>query len=178
MYFTSDLHLGHKKMLEARPFHSMKAHDDLIIGQLKAVNPKSEIWILGDISCGEEEYALERLSEVPAKMHLVSGNHDSVWPYHRNAHNKQRKFLEVFESVSYMARVHIGGRKVFLHHDWHDKTMPDSDGVAMLHGHTHSSKKLTSYNVVNMCPEAWEYRVASAAEVSAAIDETMFIDRS
>lgn len=172
MYFTSDLHLGHKKMLEARPFDSMEEHDDHFINELKKVNAKAEIWILGDIACGQEDYALERLSEVPAKMHLVSGNHDSVWPYHRNAHNKQQKFLEVFESVSYMARVHIGGRKVFLHHDWHGKIMPTSDDTAILHGHTHSSDRWTSYNTINMCPEGWDYRVASAAEVSKAIDET------
>lgn len=172
MYFTSDLHLGHKKMLEVRPFDTMEQHDDHFINELKKINPKSEIWILGDIACGQEDYALERLSEVPAKMHLVSGNHDSVWPYHRNAHNKQKNFLEVFESVSYMARVHFGGRKVFLHHDWIGKIMPTSDDTAILHGHTHSSDRWTGYNTINMCPEAWDYRVASAAEVAKAIDET------
>lgn len=170
MYFTSDLHLGHKKVLEVRPFDTVEEHDDHFIAELKKVNPKSEIWILGDISCGKEEYALERLKEVPAKMHLVSGNHDSVWPYHRNSHNKQKKFFEVFESVSYMARVHFGGKKVFLYHDFYGKTIPTRENEGLLHGHTHSGVVLTDYNTINMCPEAWNYQVVSANEINTMME--------
>lgn len=163
MYFTSDLHLGHKKMLEVRPFSTMLEHDDYIINQLKKVNPKSEIWILGDISCGEEDYALDRLSNVPATLHLVSGNHDSVFPYHRNAHKQQKKFLEVFESVQSVARVHFGGRKVMLHHI--PGPLPTYRGEGMLHGHTHSESKITYFNSVNVALEAWNYRLVTAAEI-------------
>lgn len=166
MYFSSDLHLGHKKMLEVRPFDTMMEHDDYIIAQLKKVNPESEIWILGDIACGEEDYALDRLANIPAKMHLVSGNHDSVWPYHRNAHRQQRKFLEVFESVQSMARVNFGGKKVMLYHTPHGShKTPTHLGEGMLHGHTHSEEKITYFNTVNVALEAWDYRPASAAEI-------------
>lgn len=164
MYFTSDLHLGHKKMLEVRPFYTMEGHDDFIIGELKKINPKSEIWILGDISCGKEDYALERLSEVPARMHLVSGNHDSVWPLHRNAHRQQRKFLEVFETVQSIARVNFDGRKVILNH-LPNKT-PSNTKEALLHGHTHSKQKITYFNTVNVALEAWNYRPVKAEEIA------------
>lgn len=164
MYFTSDLHLGHKKMLEVRPFDTMLEHDDYIINQLKKVNPRSEIWILGDIACGEEDYALDRLSNVPATLHLVSGNHDSVFPYHRNAHKQQKKFLEVFESVQSIARVHFGGRKVMLHHL--PGPTPISRTEAMLHGHTHSKDKITYFNSVNVAVEAWNYKPVKAEEIT------------
>lgn len=164
MYFTSDLHLGHKKMLEVRPFRTMLEHDDYIIDQLKKVNPKSEIWILGDISCGEEDYALDRLANIPATLHLVSGNHDSVFPYHRNAHKQQKKFLEVFESVQSVARVHFGGRKVMLHHFPGPTSISRTE--ALLHGHTHSRDKITGFNSVNVALEAWDYKPATAAEIT------------
>lgn len=165
MYFTSDLHLGHKKMLEVRPFDTIEEHDDHIIGQLKKINPRSEIWILGDISCGAEEYALERLGEVPARMHLVSGNHDSVWPGHRGAHRQQIKFLQVFDSVQSTARVDFGGRKVMLHHIPETRDLPSHKGQGHLHGHTHSTRKITYFNSVNVALEAWDYRVARQEEI-------------
>lgn len=170
MYFTSDLHLGHKKMLESRPFGSMEEHDDFLISQLKRVNPKSEIWILGDISCGKEDYALGRLSEVEATLHLVSGNHDSVWPLHRNAHKQQRKFLEVFDTVQSMARVHFGGRKVMLNHTPYGSKTPGDRSEGLLHGHTHSEVKITYFNMINVAPEAWDYKLATPAEISTQFD--------
>lgn len=173
MYFTSDLHLGHKKMLEVRPFNSIEDHDEHIIKQLKKINSNSEVWILGDVSCGKEDYALERLSEIDATLHLVSGNHDSVWPYHRNAHKSQRKFLEVFETVSSMARVQIGGKKVYLHHTHYGVKLPDNSTVAMLHGHTHSQVRITDYNIVNVAPEAWDYQVVSANDIEKEFSQSI-----
>lgn len=52
VFFTSDLHLGHKKVLSIRKqFHDIKEHDDFLIEKWNnKVKKNDEVYILGDLS--------------------------------------------------------------------------------------------------------------------------------
>ena len=82
VYFTSDLHLGHSKVLPIRPmFHGdIEAHDEYLISMFnQRVRNKDEVYILGDLcfrSTKPVEYYLERLH---GRKHLIVGNHDISW---------------------------------------------------------------------------------------------------
>lgn len=153
VWFTSDLHFGHEKVANLRGFIDPSEHDrELVDNWRKMVRPEDQVWVLGDLSGGSsfaEDRALGILSTLPGEKHLISGNHDSVWPGHRNAHRKQRKFLEVFESVQPFAKRKMAGREVLLSHFPYagDHTATDryadfrlkDTGKWLIHGHVHDA---------------------------------------
>ena len=79
-YFISDLHLGHKNILEyskeERPFASLDEHDDFVIESINStVNKHDTLYILGDVAFTRE--ALQRIDELNAQHKiLILGNHD------------------------------------------------------------------------------------------------------
>lgn len=156
-YWTADLHLGHVKVSEIRGFASTDEHDDHILAQLHRIHPGDDVWILGDISSGRREgsdRALKLLRDVPARLHLIAGNHDAVSSIHRNGWKKQREWLEVFESVQQFGRIRVGGADVLMSHypyaalgdgpnregpgRYMEYRLPDV-GLPLVHGHTHQS---------------------------------------
>lgn len=84
VYFTSDLHLGHKAIPKYRTrFKDMKEHDDYIIDKILSLGKRDLLFILGDFlfdGPNYEEY-IERLSNKKCRIKLVMGNHDSLKLY-------------------------------------------------------------------------------------------------
>lgn len=164
-HWTADSHLGHAKIAELRGFASTDEHDDRIMAQLHKIPAGDEVWILGDISSGRPEgeaRALERLADVPATLHLIAGNHDSVSSIHRGAHKRQRAWLDVFASVQQFARIKVSGRDVLMSHypyarsgDGPDRgpgrydeyRLPDA-GMPLIHGHTHQADVHAPYTKI------------------------------
>lgn len=152
VWFTSDLHIGHKNIALTRGFDAADVHDAYLALKWDAVvRPADQVWVLGDVSMSGKrnvEGALQWISERPGTKYLVAGNHDSCHPMHSQAHKWQRIYLEVFETVQQSAVRKIHGHRVKLSHfpfnldhtaeirypEWR---FPD-DGGYLLHGHTHS----------------------------------------
>lgn len=84
VYFTSDLHIGHHRILELyqwRPFsqeRDIQAHDNKLIELWNSIISKHDIvYLLGDLSLrsvNETRRILERLN---GRIYLCPGNHDS-----------------------------------------------------------------------------------------------------
>jgi calcineurin-like phosphoesterase family protein len=79
-FFTSDLHLGHKHVIEYcnRPFSSVEEMDEVIINNWNSVISKCDrVFILGDLlfdyGGGSYEKIIKRLQ---GRKYLVEGNHD------------------------------------------------------------------------------------------------------
>lgn len=90
IWFTSDLHLGHKMAAELRGFSSVEEHNGTIISNLnKVVGSRDKLFVLGDVAWSEP--ALKMLEEVNCKnMELIFGNHDNYQP---------PKYLRYFSKV-------------------------------------------------------------------------------
>ncbi|WP_306358726.1 MULTISPECIES: metallophosphoesterase family protein [unclassified Nocardia] len=159
VFYTSDLHLGHRRVAELRGFDSTSAHDDYLADIWdSAIGQNDHVWVLGDISLGgahAEWKALAWLDRRPGVKWLVPGNHDTCHPLHSQAHRRQREFLIVFQAVQTSAIRKIAGRRVRLSHfpfrdDPHGDHTPEirypehrlpDVGEYLLHGHTHSAVK-------------------------------------
>ncbi|OQZ87914.1 hypothetical protein BST11_25465 [Mycobacterium alsense] len=170
VWFTSDLHIGHRLCATIRGFipecqslpvnerrieSGVVDHDSELAGNWDAVvKPGDQVWVLGDISAGgtaAQLSALQWLSNRPGEKHLIAGNHDGVHPLHRNSHKWQPEYLKVFASVQTMARRKINGQNVLLSHFPYRGDHTDKDryiqyrlrdeGLPLLHGHTHSREK-------------------------------------
>ncbi|MBB5167109.1 metallophosphoesterase [Mycobacterium sp. AZCC_0083] len=116
VWFTSDLHIGHRKVAASRiqfdgkpAFEDLDnlpewfgaadiaAHDRILAENWDAVvGDEDDVWILGDNSSGTSQAqfrALEWLRQRPGRKRLIPGNHCGPHPMHRDAH----KWMKVYE---------------------------------------------------------------------------------
>lgn len=166
IWFTADLHFGHRKVAEIRgfeddefnPARAEEVHDEAVFQSwARVVRPKDTVYVLGDISGGSrwaEDYALGFLSILPGEKHLIAGNHDSVASVHRNGYKHVDAFRGVFTSVRDFARIRVQRQDILLSHypyayegdgkDRESKTRYEQFrlpflGAPLIHGHTHST---------------------------------------
>ena len=128
VYFNSDLHLGHRKVIE---FHeafrgkcmgvsSIEEHDEMIFDLWNdTVKKRDIIYILGD-----NGYNLESIAKMPGKKILILGNHDG---------GHVLDYLDYFDNV-------VGTRKYkkhwISHFPIHESELWNRP---VIHGHTHST---------------------------------------
>jgi calcineurin-like phosphoesterase family protein len=199
-WFTSDTHFCHGMVAGLRGFTSATGHDETLIERWNAVvRPDDLVWHLGDAGLGNETQVLERIGRLNGRIHLITGNHDPVWPGHRDSRKKQRRWLEAFESVQAFARTRLGTRMVLLSHFPYESDHTTEaratqyrlrdEGMWLLHGHTHMKNRLGTcpHYVTMMDPvsgdgisfprgrevhvglDAWDLRPVSEAEVVAVM---------
>ena len=74
VWFTSDTHFGHKKefLFEPRGFASSEEHDAAIIEKWNSiVDPCDEVYHLGDIMLGDNEYGMKCLEQLNGRIHII-----------------------------------------------------------------------------------------------------------
>lgn len=89
VWFTSDLHLGHKLAARLRGFDSVKEHDvNIITTLMDQVNKRDILFVLGDVAMDKE--SLKLLSAVDCRKKMLFGNHDEYG---------HEDYLKYFESL-------------------------------------------------------------------------------
>lgn len=76
VWFTSDLHLGHKTAAYLRGFSSVEEHDAHILAKLQIVGKKDKLFVLGDVAWRPQSLML--LHDAPGIKELIFGNHDKL----------------------------------------------------------------------------------------------------
>jgi len=141
VWFTSDLHFGHKKILDycGRPFAQTEAAslvmDDALIANWNAVVlANDDVYDLGDLAftC-DYDYALNRVAQLHGRHHFVMGNHDDL------AERIDREEPRVFASFTRgYGEIIVEGQTIVLCHyamrEWHHALR----GTWHLFGHTHA----------------------------------------
>ncbi|WP_074506938.1 metallophosphoesterase [Corynebacterium glutamicum] len=189
MWFSSDLHLGHKFVASMRGFDDPDEHDEVILSNFEnTIGPDDVLWILGDLSSGAhraEERALSLMAERLGGVvkHLVPGNHDSCHPMYRHAYKRQRRFLEVFDSVQAFQRMKWDDEDVYLSH--FPRPGQDHPGMEsrfddlrlrvplLVHGHLHSQFPMTGPGQVDVGVEAWGLKPAPRELVQLKLWESL-----
>lgn len=77
VFFTSDLHLGHKFVANTRKFMSVDEHDQHIIDNINEyVDRRDKLFVLGDVAFTREGF--HKLAQVNCRnLELIFGNHDN-----------------------------------------------------------------------------------------------------
>ncbi len=176
VWFTSDLHLGHRLVAQLRGFDSPEEHDAAILDAwAKRVGKNDQVWVLGDIAVSNPVKALEQIAELTGIKHLIAGNHDSCHPMHRDSHKWQPRYLTTFASVQAFARRRVNGKPVMLSHfpytvdrgieiRYPGYRLTDC-GVPLLHGHTHLTERITSDHEIHVGLDAWSLRPVHLSEI-------------
>ena len=140
IWVTSDLHLGHDKdfIWEPRGFKSCAEMTEKILDNLNTfVQPQDDLWILGDLVLGGLESAQTFLPQIPGKVHVILGNHDT---------NRRR---EIYESMGWDCHyAYILKWYKYRFYLSHYPTITENltkeyptQALLGLHGHTHSKSK-------------------------------------
>lgn len=152
VFFTSDLHFGHRLVAGHRGFGTdTEAHDQAIAENWRrVVRLGDQVWVLGDLALAHYQHPLTILADLPGQKHLIAGNHDACHPMHREAHKVQRHYMGIFASVQAFARRKIAGETVLLSHfpyvkDRHEARYMQyrlrDEGEWLIHGHTHGPEQ-------------------------------------
>lgn len=179
IWFTSDLHFHHRKVAELRGFAGPEgsyAHDQAIIRNWNAlVHPGDMVWVLGDVAMSDVSGALALVDRLNGAKHLISGNHDAVWPGHRDSRKSQKRWLNHFESVQPFAKIRLAGEEVLLSHFPYDGDHTENDratqfrlrdeGKWLLHGHIHSPDRASGPRSIHVGLDAWGLRPVREVEV-------------
>ena len=144
VFFMTDLHLGHRKIIEYEPlrtqlFADIDEHDRAICSLWRErVRKQNVVYVLGDVAFNR--VALERIRNLPGKKKLILGNHDKL---------DMKAYLEVFVKVS--AYDSFDG--VVLSHIPLNQCSILPRYRGNVHGHLHGRGDGPSRYHLNICPE-------------------------
>lgn len=180
VFFTSDLHFGHRFVAGIRGFGTIGEHDEAIRENwIKTVGKKDQVWVLGDIAVSSPDSALWILQGLPGTKHLIAGNHDGCHPMFRDSHKKQARYLTAFESVQAFARRRIAGEEVLLSHFPYEKDRGEprytqyrlmNEGRWLLHGHTHGDERRVGKEI-HVGVDAWGLTPVSLDQIEELMKE-------
>ena len=135
VFFSSDLHLGHHKILtlgKGRPFIHTDEMAETILDRFNSkIKSSDTLYLLGDVGWHSYDWS-QWLSRLKTKqIHLIRGNHDHSESIKRASH--------LFRSVSDLKEIKIGGYPsiVLCHYPmryWHHCY----NGTYHLFGHVHN----------------------------------------
>ena len=178
VFFTADLHIGHKKVSQLRGFKTPEEHDAHIVSVWNStVTNRDTVYVLGDIALSNYDHALDLIeNQLNGTKHLISGNHDIVHPMHKRGHSRAEllRWLDAFETINPFLRKTHNHMQYLLSHfpyaEWGDGEsregsrydqfrLPDR-GVPLIHGHTHGKERMhgsfVSSHLNNMLHVGWD----------------------
>jgi calcineurin-like phosphoesterase family protein len=136
IYFTSDLHFGHKNVInfDKRPFETTEEMDNFIINNWnKTVSNNDTVYILGDISFHVNiEDIVNNIQQLKGNKILIKGNHD-------NEYYKKDIFKECFIDIKDYHEFKYNHKLFVLsHYPMLFYNHQHSNGI-MCYGHVHNS---------------------------------------
>lgn len=182
IWFTSDLHLGHEKVIDFcnRPFANAGWMDDFLIRRYnERVHPDDTVYFLGDLSFHKPRFGIALLSVLRGRKILIRGNHDK--------YSDTQYRTAGFESILEEAKIRIKGHYFILSHYPYepcDKTQctehdlryldrrPLNRGSWLLCGHVHDQWKASvghSGKMINVGVDVWDYSPVSFSEIESFI---------
>lgn len=153
MFFTADLHLGHKNIIKYcnRPFGSVDEMDRVLINNINdKVGLNDKLYIVGDFTFGDMATVTNyRRRIVCPNVALIRGNHDKL--------SSGQYVSAGFEYCGHMADMHVGKQDITLCHYAMRRWNKSHHGSWQLFGHSHGcledDPKLLSFDVGVDCHE-------------------------
>lgn len=183
VWYTSDTHFDHKFVAGLRGFIKTEtvndisvdigdtaAHDAEIIRRWNSkVAPGDTVWLLGDVGMGKLPRFREQLKQLNGTIHLITGNHDEVFPGTRDSWKFQLDWMDRFQSIQAYARRKVGSYQFLLSHFPYDGDHTGDDrytqyrlrdeGLWLVHGHTHQKQKFNpDMRRHTSAPGVWSWR--------------------
>ena len=165
VFFTSDTHFGHEKLINSdfskipfRKFDSIEEHDEYLIDTWNSiVRPSDMVWHLGDVAFKKD--ALKLLDRCHGRKKLIMGNHD-LYPIAEY----QKYFAEIFG----IRRAYHG--LVLSHVPVHTQNL-EFRWKANIHGHIHNPDEYDlDDRYFNVCTDVHGFKPISLDEIRGKIE--------
>lgn len=137
IYFTSDTHLGHRRIIEHcdRPFDNVHIMDQVILDRInETVGTDDTLYILGDFTFRGGKPIEYRSRIICKDVHLILGNHDKRTNYEVFRDGT----ISGFASVQDVKEIIYCNQRIYLSHYPHRSWPASHKGSWMLYGHVHS----------------------------------------
>ena len=173
IYLTSDLHWNHDREFIYRPrgFESIEEMNGVILHNLLELQPDDDLYILGDVMLGDNKIGIEYLQQIPCRVHIILGNHDT----------DVREAL--YRTCPNVVEVALAAKIKYKHYHFFLTHYPCMTGnlereslkqmTLNLSGHTHSKKKF--YNdlpyVYNVAVDAHNCKPVTLDEIIADMEQ-------
>lgn len=139
-YFTSDLHFGHKNVIEFcnRPWTFEEQDEEIIERWNKKVGVMDPVYHLGDFTFKgpkHVDYVVSLINQLNGRIHFIRGNHCDLrlWRLIEDMN------IPHIEWIKDYAEIKVGRQKIILSHyafrHWNNM----HHGSWQLHGHSHGS---------------------------------------
>lgn len=142
--FTSDLHFGHKNIIDYcnRPFEDVEEmNDSLIKCWNKAVNWDDTVYVLGDFTFLSQERTSEICSQLKGRIKLIKGNHDK-------RSNQWYRDCGIFEVYDHPIIIQDF---IVLSHEPQNFIVSDKGPYINFFGHVHDSPMFETYGKKHFC---------------------------
>ena len=171
IYFSSDLHLNHDKsfIYQPRNFKNIYEMNNTIIKNFnKTITYNDDLYLLGDHFLGDIESGLKLFKQLPGKIHLIWGNHDT------DAKKEKLKPIicwNVVEILGYASMLKYNNYRFYLSHypsfttNFNEYQKPLKKRTLCLAGHTHSKEKFESCNSYNVAVDAHNFFPVSIEQI-------------
>lgn len=185
IWFTSDTHFSHERIITLcnRPFRDAQHMNEMLIKNWNdVVSPDDTVFHLGDVALGTFSESILNVGRLNGFKILVDGNHDRLSV--EKASRRERfepMYREVFQEIAGVSAsviLDIGEIASMSHYPYEgDHTEKDRHGElrlvdyghTLLHGHTHSTEKVSRSKrgtlMIHVGVDAWDYRPVSMDEV-------------
>ncbi|MCM1176132.1 MAG: hypothetical protein NC308_10005 [Clostridium sp.] len=150
IFFTADLHFGHKNILQhvpSRPYSTdldISKHDEWLMELwCSQICKKDIVYIIGDLTFYRSGEARKLLEKLPGVKFLITGNHDHSVKAHKEHFEKVAQILDISIKPANFPELQETMLLTLCHYpmlDWNNRNL----GSIMLHGHCHG--KLDRYN--------------------------------
>jgi calcineurin-like phosphoesterase family protein len=159
IYFTADLHLGHKNIIvySGRPYETAEEMDRALIKNWNSVvGPKDVVFIIGDFTYHSSTSWNSYEKLLLGHKVFLKGNHDK----------KQ------YAQIEYLG-LNLNDKRYLLIHDSEDSFgKPDM----VLCGHVHEKwlyKEYKDYYAVNVGVDQWKYRPITLAQIEQRMSDEL-----
>lgn len=170
MFFTSDLHLGHERIIQLcdRPFRSVDDMNESIIGRWNAlVRRPDTVFVLGDFALGSLAATLPLARRLNGRKKLVPGNHDRCWRGHRKVRPADyQRYVDVGFEILPEQTFHRGLGAHLSHFPVQGDSQGEdrfagwrpavNTGEWLIHGHVHGSW-VQRGRQINVGQDVWRY---------------------
>lgn len=163
IWFTSDLHLGHARIIELckRPFSSVEEMNETIIARWnERIAPTDSVYCLGDFAFGKA-LARDALARLNGTKFLIQGNHD---------HRDIRRLDGWAQVVPYYFLEGQLNHFVLFHYpieEWDKQRY----GAIHLHGHQHNAAPVTGKRRIDVGVDGNDYRPWSIDEIEKLVED-------
>ncbi len=169
IWFTSDQHFGHAKILKScdRPFVNVEEMDETIIKNYnELVGPDDTVFFLGDLSWYSGRITKTIVSRLTGNKHLIIGNHDGKAPraYQRMGFSSVHTMF-VLSACSWWPDVKDTW---FLSHEPVEQLV--AEGMPMMCGHIHNLA-LQFCNAINVGVDVWGFSPMSLETIREMYNE-------